>query len=853
MPARGGLGSLSVFLGLDTAEFTDGLSKAQQQAQKFADQVKAIAIGQELGRRLGEVADTVGRAFYDMTLGAINAADHLNDLSKKTGIAVDTLGGIGFAAGQAGGDLESASAAAGKLNKSLAEAAAGNEKAAEAFKVLGVAVKDQNGLTRDAGSVLVDLADRFKDFADGPEKSALALRIFGKAGADIIPLLDDGGAALQRNIDYFKRYSGVTQETADAADQFNDTLGKINLLSKAAGTTVASTLLPSFQNLADAFLAAKESGSGFQGVADGIKSVFDVLVEAAANVAFVFLGVGREIGAVAASLAAIGRGDFSAVGAISDAVKADGEEARKTLDKFIADYRNAGKKAAAGTDPADFAVLDQAAGGKRQAPRLSGSDDNGAGSLRKTLEGQIKLIQQFATQQRDAYSFANKYLEGAFNQGLLSQRDFYAQQKALREANLAAQVDALNKEIDVEKAALAKTNKGEDRIAITNKIAEAEQKRAATIQQAREAEVLANQAEQRAAEQTADAYDNLVARIKELRGDDAGAAAVKIAQQVRDATRLITQAGGDAGVADQLKQTLELQAQAAQQQKDYAKLLDDNARRESEIYLDAQVNGKGELETLAAIRDARTVAIAQLQQQAEAAATLAAASGTEADIRRANDLALALKKAGAEIDPLATKFNSLFEDSFGNAFASFLTGAKSAKEAFRDFANSVISEIANIAAKNLAKSLFSGSSGSGGIGSLLSGFFGSSSSGGGTGFAAGGINSSTVGMSLAVGTNRVPYDGFAATLHKDEAVVPAKYNPAAGGRAAGMNVQITNNAPANVSTQVGDDGTLQIVIDQAVKAARADRVADFASGTGPAAIAARQRNGTGPGTLPRRG
>jgi hypothetical protein len=44
----------------------------------------------------------------------------------------------------------------------------------------------------------------------------------------MIPLLNDGGAALQGNINYFKRYSGVTVETAKAADQFNDTLTKIN-------------------------------------------------------------------------------------------------------------------------------------------------------------------------------------------------------------------------------------------------------------------------------------------------------------------------------------------------------------------------------------------------------------------------------------------------------------------------------------------------------------------------------------------------------------------------------------------------------------------------------------------------
>ena len=43
------------------------------------------------------------------------------------------------------------------------------------------------------------------------------------------------------------------------------------------------------------------------------------------------------------------------------------------------------------------------------------------------------------------------------------------------------------------------------------------------------------------------------------------------------------------------------------------------------------------------------------------------------------------------------------------------------------------------------------------------------------------------GIPLATGTNYVPYDGFKATLHEGEAVVPKQYNPAAGG-AGGSNI-----------------------------------------------------------------
>lgn len=52
---------------------------------------------------------------------------------------------------------------------------------------------------------------------------------------------------------------------------------------------------------------------------------------------------------------------------------------------------------------------------------------------------------------------------------------------------------------------------------------------------------------------------------------------------------------------------------------------------------------------------------------------------------------------------------------------------------------------------------------------------------------------------MAIGTNYVPYDGFKAELHEGEAVVPKKYNPAAGGQAGG---NITVNQTLNIGQGV---------------------------------------------------
>lgn len=101
---------------------------------------------------------------------------------------------------------------------------------------------------------------------------------------------------------------------------------------------------------------------------------------------------------------------------------------------------------------------------------------------------------------------------------------------------------------------------------------------------------------------------------------------------------------------------------------------------------------------------------------------------------------------------------------------------------------------ATLAAQALYK--VAASQGIGSIGSALGG-----ASGGGAGID---YNFGGAGFPMSDGTNYVPRDGFRAVLHKGESVTPAKYNPAAGGRAAGGGdvIQIVNNGqPATISRQ----------------------------------------------------
>lgn len=390
-------GRLDVLLGLDAAEFTSGLTKAEYDAKKFRDNLDKLAsqVGKVLGA--GFVAAATGAAF--LTRSALDAQDKLLDLSATTGVTVENLGGIGFAASQAGSSLDAAASSFGKLNLKISEAARDTKsEAAEAFRLLGVSVTDAAGKTRAGDAVFRDLASAFEGYAEGPEKAALANAVFSKRYEEMMPLLVDGGKNLQANIDYYNKYAGITTETATAASTFNDTLGKLKVQTEALGNALVRELIGPLQVVADEMLRSAESSSAFDSLAKGARVAFETIAILYANVEFVFKGVGREIAAVAAQMVALATLDLDAFRAISDAVKEDGVRARAELDALERRILGlaAGPSLASriGTANPDR-ELERLNRPKTTAPRLPGAGSPGGKSAKQAIDDSAQAYARY--------------------------------------------------------------------------------------------------------------------------------------------------------------------------------------------------------------------------------------------------------------------------------------------------------------------------------------------------------------------------------------------------------------------------------------------------------------------------
>jgi hypothetical protein len=332
-----GIGTLSIDLVAKLAQFEADMGKAARASEKTAQQIDASLGTIKAG--FAALAGAVSVSALVSTFQAIvDGADDLGKLSQRTGIAVETLGGLGYAATLAGGDVHTVTDAADKLNRTLAEAASGEKLASEAFKALGISAKDAAGNTKSVDVAFAEIADKFASYADGPEKVAIAMRLFGKAGAEQIVLLNGGGDAIRRQSEYYQQHSGVTKELTKRSEEFNDTLTNIGLISSSVGTRITAALLPGLQSVATGLLRVQEEGKGFGDVGENIKLVFDAVAKGAASAAYATSVAGYKLQGLVAyveNFFTTDKGRDTRFRAISEMVEADVDRASAQLAKFL--------------------------------------------------------------------------------------------------------------------------------------------------------------------------------------------------------------------------------------------------------------------------------------------------------------------------------------------------------------------------------------------------------------------------------------------------------------------------------------------------------------------------------------
>lgn len=289
------------------------------------------------------------------------------------------------------------------INKALAVSGTSAGNAAAALVQLGQGFASGVLRGEELNSVLEQAPRLARAIADGMGVPLGKLRELGKAGQltaeQVFNALRGQGDAIAAEFDRLPLTVG------GAVQQVQNSL--VLLVGAAAGATDAQQALAKAASEAAGWIAevAKEIKRGAEGaddiglVAEAFLTWSETMRVIAANQAFIFKGIGREIGAIAAQLVALAHFDFSGFTAISDAVTEDARRARAELDKYERDVLTRMKPKAPEFGMGDFARMDRRMSATPAASTATGGSPKGGAAdpyanAIKQLKQQIALLGQ---------------------------------------------------------------------------------------------------------------------------------------------------------------------------------------------------------------------------------------------------------------------------------------------------------------------------------------------------------------------------------------------------------------------------------------------------------------------------
>jgi hypothetical protein len=260
------------------ADLNYTLSIQDQQALRSLKNV------QKQTQEVSEAFSNLGDILAGLLTGALIAesmqlATVMNNLSKSTGIALDSIVGFSQAFSAAGGTTERAADGISDLVKNLGDAARGSKELQNAFAQAGVSLTDLGTLSeRD---VLRKTIAGLAAMPDSARRTSTAMQLMGESvkGVDL--------QRLNRDLDSFTQAAGpnasAIQASAEAQKSLSQNLANLNTaltkvlepLNKIIAAVQIS--VPSFESLIRIVLALGGGLLALTGGLRGLNSVFDTV------------------------------------------------------------------------------------------------------------------------------------------------------------------------------------------------------------------------------------------------------------------------------------------------------------------------------------------------------------------------------------------------------------------------------------------------------------------------------------------------------------------------------------------------------------------------------------------------
>lgn len=246
-------GEAFVRIGAILSPLQKGLNQASSMLSGFAS--KAGTFGASVAGAGAAITGPMGVAANAFK----ETGDALIQLSQKTGMSVEDLSSLQYAANSLDVDMATVTAGIGKMQRTLGEAAGGSEKAQAAFAGLGLDVKAL--LNSDPSAQFAAVAKALGGIQDPAVRAAKAQAVLGRGAQALIPtfkmLEKEGFAGLGKAAE--KAGVKMTDSMAAKASVLDDVMDSLNETLRGVELSIGEALAPTLSAIGNLLTRAAEA------------------------------------------------------------------------------------------------------------------------------------------------------------------------------------------------------------------------------------------------------------------------------------------------------------------------------------------------------------------------------------------------------------------------------------------------------------------------------------------------------------------------------------------------------------------------------------------------------------------
>ncbi len=233
------IGQLVISLVGDTKQFQTSMASSEMSIASIANKVSLGVM------KFGAWTAAIGGATAGIVKSVketIAYGEELDRLHKISGVSSEDLSKMGYAAEQEHASLEGLA----QGMKFVSRNAVGN---ADAFKKIGIEVKDSNGQLKSSKDLLMDLSDYMANTSiNQTKKQAVAIQLLGRSGTELVPFLSMGRAEIARLGDEAERLGIVMNDVRTAElERLGDLEGKLQATTKGLRMEIGVFMIPAME------------------------------------------------------------------------------------------------------------------------------------------------------------------------------------------------------------------------------------------------------------------------------------------------------------------------------------------------------------------------------------------------------------------------------------------------------------------------------------------------------------------------------------------------------------------------------------------------------------------------------